>query len=225
MPRVFTIVSIAAHVIAAAGVFVAQLLAVGPLPIPRTPVTFVGAIPIAVVEPPRPRARTASSDHSNAAMENAPPVVAPDGVAPDPPHTGVVDGPSGGVIVDGGIPGFGTALAAPPPPPPPPPPRPSAPPQPRRLTGGMRPPRRVVNADPIYPRIAQIAHVEGVVILEATIDTRGRVVDVRVLRSVPLLDQAAADAVRQWIYTPTLFDGAPVPIVMTVTVNFKLTDR
>jgi len=89
----------------------------------------------------------------------------------------------------------------------------------------MQPPRRLVNVDPVYPHVAQVAHVEGVVILEATIDAHGRVVDVRVLRSVPLLDQAAVDAVRQWIYTPTLLNGVPVPIVMTVTVNFKLADR
>ena len=44
---------------------------------------------------------------------------------------------------------------------------------------------------------------------------------VKVLRSIPLLDQAAVDAVSQWIYEPTLLYGAPVPILMTVTVNFK----
>jgi protein TonB len=43
-----------------------------------------------------------------------------------------------------------------------------------------------------------------------------------VLRSVPLLDQAALDAVRQWEYEPTLLNGVPVPVIMTVTVNFTL---
>jgi protein TonB len=61
-----------------------------------------------------------------------------------------------------------------------------------------------------------------VVILEAVIDAQGRVESVRVLRSIALLDQAAADAVRQWRFTPTLLNGEPVPIVMTVTVNFAL---
>jgi len=46
--------------------------------------------------------------------------------------------------------------------------------------------------------------------------------DVRVLRSRPLLDAAAIDAVRQWRFTPTLLNGQPVPVVMTVTVAFKL---
>ena len=44
----------------------------------------------------------------------------------------------------------------------------------------------------------------------------------RVLRSIPLLDQAALDAVKQWQYTPTLLNGVPVPVIMTVTVNFTL---
>jgi protein TonB len=60
------------------------------------------------------------------------------------------------------------------------------------------------------------------VIIEATIGGDGKVIDAKVLRSVPMLDEAALDAVRQWEFTPTLLNGAPVPIVMTVTVNFKL---
>ena len=62
----------------------------------------------------------------------------------------------------------------------------------------------------------------GVVILEAVIGVDGRVADAKVLRSIPLLDQAAVDAVRQWVYTPTLLNGVPVPVIMTVTVNFTL---
>jgi protein TonB len=46
--------------------------------------------------------------------------------------------------------------------------------------------------------------------------------DVKILRGIPLLDQAAVEAVRQWVYTPTLLNGVPVPVIMTVTVNFKL---
>ena len=60
------------------------------------------------------------------------------------------------------------------------------------------------------------------VILEAIIDPGGNVTNVRVLRSIPLLDNSAIEAVRQWKYEPTLLNGVPVPIVMTVTVNFAL---
>ena len=48
--------------------------------------------------------------------------------------------------------------------------------------------------------------------------------DVEVLRSVPLLDEAAVAAVRQWRYEPTLVDGEPVSILMTLTINFQLRD-
>ena len=57
-------------------------------------------------------------------------------------------------------------------------------------------------------------------IIEATIGPNGKVQDARVLRSIPLLDQAALDAVSQWEYSPTLLNGVPVPVIMTVTVNF-----
>jgi len=81
---------------------------------------------------------------------------------------------------------------------------------------------KVVDVAPIYSAIARAAHVRGVVILEAVLNTQGAVQSVRVLRSIPLLDQAAVDAVQQWRYTPGLLNGRAVPVVMTVTVNFRL---
>jgi protein TonB len=59
-------------------------------------------------------------------------------------------------------------------------------------------------------------------VLECLIDPRGHVVDVKVLRGLPLLDDAATEAVRQWVYTPTLVNGVPTPVIMTVTVTFRL---
>jgi protein TonB len=61
-----------------------------------------------------------------------------------------------------------------------------------------------------------------VVIIEATIGLTGDVVNARVLRSIPLLDQAALDAVRRWKFTPTTLNGVSYEVVMTVTVNFTL---
>ncbi len=78
------------------------------------------------------------------------------------------------------------------------------------------------DVQPVYPPIAQAARVQGIVIIEATIGADGRITDTRVLRSIPLLDQAAVDAVRQWQYTPTQLNGVPVPVIMTVTVTFTL---
>ena len=96
--------------------------------------------------------------------------------------------------------------------------------EPLRIGDGIRPPAKIVNADPVYPPEARDARVQGVVILEATISRTGEVSDVEVLRSVPLLDEAAVAAVRQWRYEPTLVDGEPVSILMTLTINFQLRD-
>ena len=86
----------------------------------------------------------------------------------------------------------------------------------------MKAPTKIREASPIYPAIALVARKEGTVILEAIISVDGRVEQLRVLRSEPLLDQAAIDAVRQWEYSPTVHNGVPVPVVMTVTVTFRL---
>ncbi|MBI4265277.1 MAG: energy transducer TonB [Acidobacteria bacterium] len=94
---------------------------------------------------------------------------------------------------------------------------------PVRVGGSILPPTKVKHVPPVYPPLAQAAQVQGVVILEVTIDPSGRVTDARVLRSIPLLDQAAIDAVRQWEFTPTRLNGVPVPVIMTVTVQFTLT--
>jgi protein TonB len=83
-------------------------------------------------------------------------------------------------------------------------------------------PRKIENVPPVYPHGARLARIEGIVILEVVIGIDGRVTSSRVLRSVPMLDQAALDAVRQWVYTPALLNGTAVPVIMTVTVNFTL---
>jgi protein TonB len=91
---------------------------------------------------------------------------------------------------------------------------------PVRVGGNIKPPRKVVNVNPGYPAAAIAQGVSGVVILEATIGANGKVTGTRVLRSIPLLDQAAVDAVGQWEFSPTLLNGQPVPVIMTVTLNF-----
>ena len=91
-----------------------------------------------------------------------------------------------------------------------------------RVGGNVRAPRQVKRVDPVYPEEAKAAGVSGVVIIEITIGTGGPVVKAVVLRSIPMLDQAALDAVYQWEYEPTLLNGEPVEVVMTVTVNFTL---
>ena len=91
-----------------------------------------------------------------------------------------------------------------------------------RVGGNIHLPQKVKHVNPVYPPIAQSARVQGVVIVEVIIDREGRVGYSRILRSIPLLDQAALDAVNQWEFTPTLLNGAPVPVIMTATVQFTL---
>jgi protein TonB len=89
----------------------------------------------------------------------------------------------------------------------------------------VREPRRIKNVPPVYPDIASRSNVEGVVLLEVTIRPNGHVDEVRVLRSIPLLDPAAIAAARQWVFAPTLIGGVPVRVSMTVSVRFSLTQR
>jgi protein TonB len=128
---------------------------------------------------------------------------------------GVAGGAAGGVV--GGVP---------PPPPPPPPPgwvRDGVTiGTPVRVGGNIRPPTKVKDVRPVFPPEARDADVQGVVILETVIGPEGRVDQVRVLRSIPVFDQAAMDAVEQWEFTPTMLNGTPAPVIMTVTVNFSL---
>lgn len=91
-----------------------------------------------------------------------------------------------------------------------------------RVGGNIKQPKKIKDVRPVYPPDAQEARVQGVVILETRIDPEGRVSDARVLRSIPMLDQAALDAVRQWEFEPTLLNGVPTPIIMTVTIQFSL---
>jgi TonB family protein len=91
-----------------------------------------------------------------------------------------------------------------------------------RIGGAVKPPPKLKDVRPLYPEDARDNRVQGVVIIEARIEGDGRVSATRLLRSIPMLDEAALDAVKQWEFQPTLLNGAPVPVVMTVTVQFTL---
>jgi TonB family protein len=117
-----------------------------------------------------------------------------------------------GAVVCGCLVGQMGALAA----------QPLNPPAPVRVGGNIGPPTKIRHVAPVYPEDALAARVMGVVILEANIGTDGNVTNARVLRGVPMLNDAAIDAVKQWQYEPTLLNGTPVPVIMTVTVNFTL---
>lgn len=96
---------------------------------------------------------------------------------------------------------------------------------PLRAIGEIKPPKLIKKVNPVYPDLAQKARIMGTVILEAMTDIYGRVERVQVLRSVPLLDDAAVDAVRQWLYEPLFVDGRPRAVIFTVLVDFKLREQ
>jgi TonB family protein len=141
---------------------------------------------------------------------------------PPPPSTGIKGGVGGGVSggVSGGV--TGGVVGGVPDTPPAPAVSADGKVAPVRVGGNIPPPTKVRDVKPVYPEVALQARVQGVVIVEATIDEAGKVSNVRILRSIPLFDQAALDAVKQWEFTPTLVNGVPVPVIMTATVNFTL---
>ena len=114
----------------------------------------------------------------------------------------------------------------PPPPPPPPPPDPAD--RKRhvgvaiRVGGHITPPPKTKDVRPLYPPLALAANVQGAVILELRVEADGKVSDARVVQSIPLLDQAATDAALQWQFQPVLLNGVPTPVIMNVTVDFRL---
>jgi len=209
------IVSVIAHVAAIAAVYIAPAFATDELPVPLRATAFIVVRPALPDPPPAPRRETpAPSPH-------AAPLQPPDGVQPERPVVTTDQPPfdDPGALIGGvplasiGTPGSDTIAA------PPLPPRPR---DPVPVGGLFQPPKKVSHVAPIYPRFALEAHKEGLVILQAVIDENGAVREVKVLRSEPLLDQAAIDAVRQWRFTPTLLNGQPIPVMMTVTVGFSL---
>lgn len=210
--------SLVTHLLVVIALVVLPLTAAVENPIvPRNVIEFIPAAPPppAVPPPARPRdvtppvnplAAPPTAGSSLADERDLPPAIGSDG----PPVAGwpVTSGRPPESMPGRSV----TTLAAPPP----------ARVQPVPVGGQIREPRRLTYVPPMYPTIAQTAKVEGMVILEAIIDETGVVRDVRVLRSIPLLDRAAVDAVSRWRYLPTTLNGVAVPVIMTVTVSFTL---
>jgi protein TonB len=158
-------------------------------------------------------------------------VVAGNPGAPPPPPPGVAGGVSGGVSggVAGGVQGgvfgaevsgpvlggivSGTSFGLP---------GNMWPTNAVRVGGNIAAPVRTYNVPAAYPSLAQTVRVQGMVIVEVLIGEDGSVQGGRILRSIPLLDQAAMEAVQQWRFQPTLLNGVAIPVIMTTTVNFTL---
>jgi protein TonB len=215
-------VSLIGHAVFAAIIIIVPLLAAHDMPAP--PPEAIVLISKARPDPlPATIERNATStptltSQSTPVVTDAAPSEAPSEIGAEPTTTSAFsrpDGPPGGVLEDVvGGPGVMPHL-----------PEVPAVPQtsvPVRPGGVIKTPVKVRHVPPMYPVIAQQARVEGMVIIEAIVGIDGRVTEARVLRSKPLLDEAALAAVRQWEFTPTTLNGVPVPVIMTVTVNFTL---
>jgi len=86
----------------------------------------------------------------------------------------------------------------------------------------IKEPQKKKHVAPEWPNNALRAGLDGRVVLECLIGIDGRVEDVKVVKGYRSLAEAAKKAVPKWRYTTTLLDGKAVPVIMTVTVNFKL---
>lgn len=223
-------VSLAIHIVAIGFVVVASLWVVGGVQEP--PINVIFAAPAPPPPPPAapkkaaPRKEEVKAEKPKPRMIDPDAMIAPSIIPPEAPKeenlpaesTGSGEGVEGGVEggieggVAGGVPGGLPGVEATPPPEE----------EPIRIHTGVDKPVITKKVDPRYPEVAKAARVEGMVIVEAVINKQGRVESVSVLRSIPLLDAAAIEAVKQWEFQPAKVNGVPVKCYFTLTVQFKL---
>ena len=210
--------SIAVHVALAALIVVVPLMATDVLPNPASiHNAFVSTPPPPPPVAPPPPAQAPQRQVTSQAA----PIEAPTRIEKDVNGASV---PNVGPMAEGGLPagitgGTGVEVALPVVPVPPPPLMPA---KPVPVGGHIAVPIKIRDVRPVYPTMAVTSRVSGTVMIEATIGVDGRVKNARVIKSIALLDQAALDAVRQWQFSPTRLNGVPIPVIMTVTVNFAL---
>jgi protein TonB len=212
------VISVLAHVAAIAAYVLMSIVAPEAFPMPHRDIALPEFVKVAPPPPPPTPRPPQPAQPQTTVPPGAAPLVAQEGireetgleqVRPDTYEPGIVDGAPAGT---------GLSVAEPPPPPPPAP----EPKWPVRLHSGIAAPRKIADALPVYPPIAQATHTAGIVIVEVVISERGEVTSAKILRSIPLLDAAALDAVKKWRFEPARLNGDAIPIVMTVTVNFQL---
>jgi len=240
--------SVAIHCVVLSVLLASSLLHVEPLAEPSIPsppmkferhieVEMVGPASSSAVPPPpggggAPEQALVTEPQPQA--EEASPVVQPreqqESNPPSAPESGAVgsggpgDGPPGGMPdgVDGGLLGFGAGGSG------------------GAGTGGMgalsglpldspillgsdvTPPERILYVQPVYPEIARKSRAAGVVIMEIVVGRSGDVTEVKVLKSHPLFDAAAVEAVKRWKYRPAMLGEKPVRVFMTIRVEFNL---
>jgi periplasmic protein TonB len=195
-------------------------------PVPDV-LAFIAELPTVAPPPPPPPPAPAPSQPQVASLRAVPmsplaaPIEAPAQIEPEAPaaatsiDAGVPGGVEGGIA--SGIVGSIPAILEGPPPP--------VSHEPVRIGGQVQAPALVKRVEPIYPFIAQHASIDGIVILDAIVDERGRVKSLKVLRGHPLLARAATEAVEQWLYEPLRLNGTPTAFELTVSLWFHFDDK
>ena len=213
--------SMVVHGLAVGVVVIVPLMAADVIPKSPSSLKAVVATPKVPDPPPKPVAPTTGAPTpgpttSTATRNPFAPTTAAETIGeevPGPPLPPGIGEPGPSTVIPGEVGGTSSAVRIPDPP---------VPDKPIRPGGLVKYPEKVRDVRPNYPKVAIEGKVQGRVIIEATIGVDGRVKDARILRSIPLLDRPALDAVQQWRFTPTLLNGVPVPVIITVTVDFKL---
>ena len=125
--------------------------------------------------------------------------------------------------IPGGLGGLGGLGGAPPPPPPPPPVKAVETRQePLRVGGNVQAANLIKKPTPTYPALAKSARIQGTVRFTAIIGKDGTIQNLTLVSGHPMLVQSATDAVKQWVYKPTLLNGEPVEVITQIDVNFTL---
>ena len=91
-----------------------------------------------------------------------------------------------------------------------------------RVSAGVTRGLLIKKVNPKYPKTARKQHLEGTVILTATISKEGEIADLTLVSGEPMLAEAAITAVKQWKYRPYLLEGRPVAVETQIQVNFEL---
>jgi protein TonB len=200
---------------------------------PQTPAiqAFVATPDVFPEVPPvlaAPAAAALRSRSQAEVQQAAAPSESPINIQPEPTGSSTAeidDGAPGGIeggVSGGVVGGIADAIGGTVMPVAPPPARSPARSAPLRTSGAIKPPELLHRVEPVYSAIAALAHIGGVVVVEATVGVDGSVESVHVLGSTsPLLDQAAIDALKQWRYAPLVIAELPTRFVVTVTFNFR----